>query len=158
MYGNAGHVLAQTPYELKENMQYTAKIEFVGNTVLAYIAEKGSSFGAPVLIYVDEGNHGPVLEYGGAGIESGGCDVSVDNFVVQRLSDEVPEIPVEGISLNKTEMLLKKGEEETLTAEIAPAAASNKTVLWKSSDENVAVVDENGVATAVSAGNAVITA
>ncbi len=158
MYGNEGHVLMQKAYELKENTCYTMKLELAGNIFLAYVAEKGEGFGSPVLIYEDTGNSGPVMEFGGAGVESGGCDVSVDNFVVERISDEAPEIPVEGISLNKEEMLLKKGETEALTAEIAPVAASNKTVLWKSSDENVAVVDENGVVTAVSAGNAVITA
>ena len=53
---------------------------------------------------------------------------------------------------------LRVGEASALTAVILPADASDKTLTWSSSDENVATVDENGNVTAVKAGNAVITA
>lgn len=45
----------------------------------------------------------------------------------------------------------------TITAKIYPAAATDRTLLYSSSDEDVAVVDENGTVTAVSAGSAKIT-
>ena len=59
---------------------------------------------------------------------------------------------VEGISLNKTEIALEIGGEETLVA--TPAEG----VIWTSSNTAVATVDANGKVTAVAAGTATITA
>lgn len=66
-------------------------------------------------------------------------------------------IPVESITLNKTQLSLVKGTTETLTATVLPTTATDKAVTWESSDTAVATV-ENGVVTAVAAGNATITA
>ena len=70
----------------------------------------------------------------------------------------VAKVNVTGVSLSETsaEMTLG-GETLTLTATVAPANATNKTVTWTSSDESVATV-ANGVVTAVAAGIATITA
>lgn len=65
---------------------------------------------------------------------------------------------VEDITLNKTEMVLMKNNFEKLTADIAPVNISDETVIWTSSDESVAVVNENGVVTGVGVGTCVITA
>lgn len=67
-------------------------------------------------------------------------------------------IPVSGITLNKTELLMIKDGKETLTATMAPENATDKQVTWESSDANVATVSENGEVTAVKEGTAVITA
>ena len=67
-------------------------------------------------------------------------------------------VPLESISLNKTELALNKGQSETLTATVKPDDATDKTVTWSSSNENVAFVDAQGKVTAVSGGNATITA
>lgn len=45
----------------------------------------------------------------------------------------------------------------TLVAKVVPEDALIKDVIWKSSDETVARVDEHGVVTAVGKGEAVIT-
>lgn len=66
-------------------------------------------------------------------------------------------IPVESITLNKTELSLVKGTTETLTATVLPTTATDKTVTWESSDTAVATV-KDGIVTAVAAGNATITA
>lgn len=66
-------------------------------------------------------------------------------------------ISVESITLNKPQLSLVKGATETLAATVLPTTATDKTVIWKSSDTAVATV-ENGVVTAVAAGNATITA
>ena len=64
----------------------------------------------------------------------------------------------ESISLNMTEASLKVNETTTLTATVLPETASNKTVTWTSSNQSVAIVDANGLVTAVAVGEAVITA
>lgn len=66
-------------------------------------------------------------------------------------------ISVESITLNKPQLSLVKGATETLTATVLPTTATDKAVTWESSDTAVATV-ENGVVTAVAAGNATITA
>ena len=66
-------------------------------------------------------------------------------------------VPVTGITLNKTDLMLARGTFEVLTPTIAPADATNKAVDWTSSDETVATVDNDGKVKAVSAGQAVIT-
>ena len=60
-------------------------------------------------------------------------------------------MPVSGVTLNKTSLTLNIGANETLTATVAPADATNKKVTWKSSDAAVATVDANGKVTAVKA-------
>lgn len=70
----------------------------------------------------------------------------------------VSEVAVTGITLDKEETTILVGITKTLKATIEPANATDKTVIWTSSDENVATVDENGVVTAVAAGTATIMA
>lgn len=68
-------------------------------------------------------------------------------------------ISASGISLNKSDILLSPLGSETLVATIEPEEATDKAVIWSSSDESVATVDENGVVTACDVtGNCVITA
>ena len=70
-----------------------------------------------------------------------------------------PSYPVTGIKVSPdTLTLTKKGETAQLTAEVTPSYADNKRVIWQSSDEKVATVDENGKVTAVENGTATITA
>lgn len=81
----------------------------------------------------------------------GGKEASCEVTVTPRT------ISVESITLNKTQLSLVKGTTETLAATVLPTTATDKAVTWKSSDTAVATV-ENGVVTAVAAGNATITA
>ena len=70
-----------------------------------------------------------------------------------------PSYPVTGLKVSPESITLtKKDEVAQLTAEVTPSYADNKKVTWKSSDEKVATVDENGKATAVGNGTATITA
>ena len=69
---------------------------------------------------------------------------------------EANSVPVTDVTLNKTELSLKVGGSETLTATVSPDNATNKAVTWASSDTTVATV-ENGTVTAVKAGTTTIT-
>lgn len=65
---------------------------------------------------------------------------------------------VTGITLNKTSIELEVNGRETITATIAPANATFKTVAWNSSNEAVAKVTNSGEVTGVAAGTATVTA
>ena len=67
-------------------------------------------------------------------------------------------VPVSSITLNKTELSLKEGTSETLTATVNPNDATDKTVTWTSSSPTVATVDNTGKVTANTPGSAQITA
>lgn len=64
---------------------------------------------------------------------------------------------VTGIALSETEKDMHIGDEFKLTATIEPADATNKSVLWASSDESIATVEDGNVI-GLSVGEAVITA
>ena len=67
------------------------------------------------------------------------------------------EIPVESVSLNKTELSLTEEQTETLTATVYPENATNTEVTWTSSDPSIATVDKDGKITAVKEGEVTIT-
>ena len=68
----------------------------------------------------------------------------------------VSTISVTGVSLNKTSLSLVAGSYETLTATVSPSNATNKNVVWSSSDASIATVVD-GKVTAVKAGSVTIT-
>ncbi|MEN6390020.1 MAG: hemoblobin-interacting domain-containing protein [Syntrophomonas sp.] len=79
------------------------------------------------------------------------CEIDITTFAATN-------VPVSGVSLNKTETSLVINKSEQLTANITPAGATNKLVSWKSDKDAVATVDSTGKVTAVGEGKAVITA
>lgn len=68
-----------------------------------------------------------------------------------------PAILVKGITLDKNRADITTGDSLTLKAAVTPSNADDQTVIWKSSNENIATV-ENGVVKALSAGDVTITA
>ena len=67
------------------------------------------------------------------------------------------DVSATGVSLNKTSTTIAEGENEQLTATVAPVNATNKNVLWSTSNANVATVSDTGLVNAVAAGSATIT-
>ena len=59
---------------------------------------------------------------------------------------------VTGITLNQSECTMAIEDNLQLSAEVAPEDATDKSISWSSSNEDIAVVDENGLVTAVSTG------
>ena len=56
------------------------------------------------------------------------------------------------------ELTLKAGETVSLSAQVIPDWADDLSIIWKSSDEEIAIVDENGLVTAKKAGKCSIAA
>ena len=86
----------------------------------------------------------------------GGPSVVSDKIV----SDTIKSLTIHptAVSLNKTTDTIIVGDTSTLIATLSPGDSANKNVNWKSSDTKIATVDNTGKVTAVSAGNATITA
>ena len=82
-----------------------------------------------------------------AGGKTASCTVTVPHVYV----------PVESVSLNKTETAIAVGGMETLEVTLHPDNTDDRTVTWHSSDENVATVTD-GVVSAIAEGVAIITA
>ncbi|MEL7656969.1 MAG: 5'-nucleotidase C-terminal domain-containing protein, partial [Bacillota bacterium] len=81
---------------------------------------------------------------------------STNNWKIST-SPVVQEVAVTGIILNSATLDIRLGNSQTLKATVLPQNATNKEVVWKSSNENVATV-VNGVVTGLGKGTATITA
>ena len=82
-----------------------------------------------------------------AGTKTATCKVTVAAKVIE----------VTGITLNKISLSMTEGDTYTLAATVSPSNATDKTVIWSSSNTSVATVSSSGVVTAVKAGTATIT-
>lgn len=67
-------------------------------------------------------------------------------------------IPVESITLNQKSITITEGESQTLVATVKPDDASDKSVIWTSSNTSVITVDSNGKVTALAEGSATVLA
>lgn len=68
------------------------------------------------------------------------------------------EIPVEDIVLSESKIELKEEETKNISCTVYPEKATDKTVIWTSSDNSVATVNSYGMITAVGKGTCTITA
>ena len=85
--------------------------------------------------------------------------LAMTNFIgCKNDDDDDGDVDVTEVKITSTVTEVKVGETITLTAEVLPADATNKTVTWTSSDATVATVDSTGKVTGVAAGPATITA
>ena len=66
--------------------------------------------------------------------------------------------PVTSVTLNTHDISVRKGTIFWLNAVVGPEDAWNKTVVWSSSDEAIATVDQTGMVTTIAPGECVITA
>ena len=66
-------------------------------------------------------------------------------------------VRVTGVTLSESEITVDKDETYQLVATVLPSGATDKSVTWSSSNENIATVDSNGVVSGVASGDATIT-
>ena len=71
---------------------------------------------------------------------------------------DVKYVPVTSVSISASNMLLEVSDSRQLTASLLPENCTDKTILWKSDNEKVATVSDNGMIIARSAGQCSIIA
>ncbi|GAC90785.1 surface protein containing Ig-like domains [Anoxybacillus flavithermus NBRC 109594] len=81
-----------------------------------------------------------------------------DELIEKTVTVTVQAIPVTAVVVSPTVANINIGETTTLTATVAPNNATYKTITWRSSNPNIASVDENGRVTGLSTGQVTITA
>lgn len=97
-------------------------------------------------------------------LQPGECDITTTLMqdgekVTEKTTHVKAFYEVESITLDSNEGKLTVGNSHTIKATVAPEeVATETTIEWSSSNEKVATVDSNGKVTAISSGNATITA
>ena len=82
---------------------------------------------------------------------------NIRGYIKNSYVFEYPYNKVTGVTLNKTSMSLKIGNNETLIPTVLPNDAEFKNVTWSSSDNTIATVDTTGKVNAIKEGSANIT-
>ena len=67
-------------------------------------------------------------------------------------------VHVNSVILSESEVALTIGEKQTLTAYISPSNATDKTIIWASSNASIVTISSDGEVTAVALGSASISA
>lgn len=130
---------------------------------LTYIAgEPIDTSGMIVAAYYDNGYVERITDYTVSGYDKnlvGKQTVTVSyNDIKTTFNVTVLPINVTGIELDQQEIAFIVGNSANLKATIFPETATNKRIIWQSSDPAIAQVDETGVVTTIKKGTAVITA
>ncbi|QAT40914.1 hypothetical protein EQM05_11920 [Clostridium sp. JN-9] len=92
------------------------------------------------------------------------CIALSSSLTVMADGNDVPldtngiAVPVTEVILDKKDAVLEAGSTLKLNASVLPENASNKQILWTTSNADIASVDANGLVTAIKQGTAVITA
>ncbi|SMD46300.1 Por secretion system C-terminal sorting domain-containing protein [Aquiflexum balticum DSM 16537] len=67
-------------------------------------------------------------------------------------------VPVSGISVTPTNTIILAGNSQQISAIVSPSNATNKTIVWSTSDASIATVNPSGLVFGIAAGLASITA
>lgn len=92
------------------------------------------------------------------GVGTADITCTASNGVSAKCTITVEPVYIESVTMNETDCTLFVGDKKQLSVTVMPQDASIKEMQWSSSDTKVAMVDQNGLVTAVGSGVAQITA
>lgn len=98
------------------------------------------------------------LQSNTSGAKIGAYKATQNDVTLVEAADASSAVAVTGVALDKTEASLFVGATAQLKATVSPTDATNKKVTWSSNTQTVAIVDANGLVTAMAVGTATITA
>ena len=137
---------------LKNSFIYSSDdVQFISeNTNIAVITFLRASYGKTVYYEIEGINPGETYVYA----------TSKDGSIVsERIKVLVPvPIEVESVSIDLSKNALAINEAIQATAIISPTNADKQEITWSSSDDKIVSVNDNGIITAISEGNATVTA
>ena len=157
------------------NDEYNVNLHLVGHTLKVSVINVVNSFiynmdgttNSDVSIEDDEGELEFVVRNGKTGdfivkfYRSGGPNNVfgyLNEYDVEIDSTGDPIIPVTSVSItNEATINLRVGNSRQLSARVLPNNATNKNVIWQSSNSSIATVSQSGVVRAVSPGTVTIT-
>ena len=101
------------------------------------------------------------------GVSAGSCGITATLYYnavpvdsaytsVSVAASQPTYVGVTGLSISSTSLTLNVGDTHTLSANVIPSNASNKSVSWCSSNSNVATVDSKGYVRALGSGSTII--
>ena len=91
-------------------------------------------------------------------VSAGDASITVSCSGKSAVCNVVVYVPVSSVSLENDNITMGLNDTRTLKAAVLPKEATNKDIIWFSSNPSVATVSEKGVVTALSLGSADITA
>ena len=141
--GNKFDPLNEVTASDEEDGDITDKIEIVENTVNV------EKVGEYKVVY-------KVVDSKGASITKSIVVNIIAKEEEQEEQDKQEVINVSGVSFYKKELRMRSGETLELKVMVKPENATNKNVIWSSSDEKIAKIDENGKVIALSEGKVTI--
>ena len=139
-------------YKLGLGKTYQLKAEITNSTATSKDVEWYSSDES--IVTVDQNGKIKGISLGYATITA----MALDGSDVEATCEIRVVTEVTGMTMNYTTITLIQGNTFQLEAAIRPADATYKTAAWKSDNPDIAMVDDDGIVTAISPGNAWITA
>ena len=139
-----------TLYPKYEVKTFTVKFLYENGTVIdTQTVNYGDSANAPEDFNIEDGY--AFVKWSNDSFDNVTSDMNIVAIIK-------PESEITKVVLNKQSFSTTIGSSVKLTATVTPDNLDDKSVSWESSDASVAEIDSNGYVTAVSAGEAVITA
>ena len=83
--------------------------------------------------------------------------VSSDKIYTANFQYEIPVIHVTDIAVSESSVNIDRNNSYQLFANILPVNATDKSVIWTTSDPNIVSVDQSGKITGINAGTAIVT-
>lgn len=94
-------------------------------------------------------------------VKKGSANITISlksNAKIKKVVKITVGQPATRVKVNKSALTIKKGKSAVIKATVGPNTASNKKVIWKSSNSKIAKVSATGRVTAVKGGTVTITA